>query len=95
MTPLTQDGFSLSATEDTIGFSSAYSSAYPLSPGNMSTSPYTNIQSSLSPFSYHPQSPSNYGIASLSYLPNSPIYPPTSPRYSSNDIYGSKPPHYR
>jgi DNA-directed RNA polymerase II subunit RPB1 len=95
MTPAAQGGFSPSATSDTIGFSPAYSPAYPSSPGNMSPSPYTNIQSPLSPSNYHPQSPGNYSVTSPSYSPNSPSYSPTSPRYSSNDIYGSKSPHYR
>lgn len=95
MTPGPQGGFSPSATSDTIGFSPAYSPAYPSSPGNMSPSPYTNIQSPLSPSNYHPQSPSHFGgVTSPSYSPNSPSYSPTSPRYSSNDIYGSKSPHY-
>jgi DNA-directed RNA polymerase II subunit RPB1 len=72
MTPAPIEGFSPSANSDTIGFSPAYSPGYPSLPGNMSPSPYNNIQSPLSP----------------SYLPN-------SPSYSSNDIYGSKAPHYR
>jgi hypothetical protein len=49
-----QAQFSSSAASDTIAFSPAYSPAYPLSPGNMSPSPYTNIQSPLSPSNYHP-----------------------------------------
>jgi DNA-directed RNA polymerase II subunit RPB1 len=94
MTPMGQGGFSPSTNSDTIGFSPAYSPLYPSSPGNMSPSPYTNIQSPLSPSNYHPQSPSNYGVTSPSYSPNSPSYSPTSPRYSATDIYGSKSPHY-
>ena len=79
-----QGDFSPSATSDTIGFSPAY----PSSPRNTSPSP-------LSPSNYHPQSPGNYAITSPSYSPNSSSYLPTSPRHSSNDIYGSKSPHYR
>jgi DNA-directed RNA polymerase II subunit RPB1 len=94
MTPMGQGGFSPSINSDTIGFSPAYSPAYPSSPGNMSPSPYTNVQSPLSPSNYHPQSPGNYAVTSPSYSPNSPSYSPTSPRYSSNDIYGQKSPHY-
>ncbi|CAF4100212.1 unnamed protein product, partial [Rotaria sordida] len=94
MTPINQGGFSPSSTSDTIGFSPAYSPAYPSSPGNMSPSPYNNIQSPLSPSNYHPQSPSNYPVTSPSYSPNSPSYSPTSPRYSSNDIYSHKTSHY-
>jgi DNA-directed RNA polymerase II subunit RPB1 len=95
MTPRTQGGFSPSTTSDTIGFSPAYSPGYISSPGNMSPSPYINIQSPSEPSNLHSQSPTNYHITSPSYSPNSPSYSPTSPRYSSNDIYGQKSPHYR
>ena len=94
MTPMGQGGFSPSTTSDTIGFSPAYSPLYPSSPGHMSPSPYTDIQSPSSPSNYHPQSPGNYAMTSPAYSLNSPSYSPTSPRYSSNDIYGSKSPHY-
>ena len=87
MTPGPQGGFSPSATSDTIGFSLAYLPVYSSSPGNMSPSPYTNIQSSSSPSSYHPYSSGNYGITS-------PWYSLALPRYSSNDIYSSKSLHY-
>ncbi|CAF3316832.1 unnamed protein product [Rotaria socialis] len=94
MTPMIHGGFSPSANSDTIGFSPAYSPAYPSSPGNMSPSPYTNVPSPLSPSNYPPQSPGNYDVRSPNYSPNSPTYSPTSPRYSSNDIYGHKSSHY-
>ena len=100
MTPLGSGAFSPSIHSDTIGFSPAYSPAYPSSPGHMSPSPYHQISSPSSPSSshYHPQSPSNYPSTSPSYSPNSPSYSPTSPRYASNDptsLYGHKSPHYR
>ncbi|CAM4809126.1 unnamed protein product [Rotaria magnacalcarata] len=94
MTQMIHGGFSPSTNSDTIGFSPAYSPAYPSSPGNMSLSPYANVPSLLSSLSSPPQLPSNYGLRSPNCSPNSPTYSPTSPRYTSNGIYGNKSSHY-